>query len=450
MSIMTRTARAVWILSLAAGLFASDVTLTTAGILPKDGEAQYELEFWESIKNSTHAEDYEAYLKAYPEGRFAPLARSRKARYAKPEAPVISVKDMDIQYEVVTNANVRTEPSASAALKGELKRGQRVHVTGRVKDRNWYRVELDKGATGFVYGELLREPKPVPAPAATRKPTPPPAAAPLAKAKKPEPKPVQPKQPAPTPKPVAARGTGSSPLPAGGRDCDVCPEMVTLDAGSFIMGDNRGDRSERPAHRVTIGKRFAIGRTEVSVAQWNACVEAGACRAIADGADMSADSPARDLSWTDAQTYVRWLSKRTGNSYRLPSEAEWEYAARAGTTTRYWWGDNMKAGMANCKGCGGDWSNDAPVEVTALPANGFGLYGMNGGVWEWVEDCWHKSYDGAPRDGSARRSPDCRENVIRGGSWRNDKSYAHSASRFTYDSAVRYILNGFRVARTLP
>jgi formylglycine-generating enzyme required for sulfatase activity len=399
--------------------------------MPKDGEARYELEFWESIQNSTHAEDYEAYLKAYPDGRFAPLARSRKARYAKPEKPAIPVKEMDIQYEVVTNANVRAQPSASSERKGELARGRRVHVTGHVTDRNWYRIEMDDGATGFVYGELLREPKPVPPPA-TKQP------------------PVEQKKPAAAPKPVAAPRPHPSPLAAGGRDCDDCPEMVTLEAGSFVMGDNRGYRSEKPAHQVTIGNRFAIGKTEVTVAQWNACVEAGSCRAIGDGADMSADSPARDLSWNDAQNYVRWLSKRTGNKYRLPTEAEWEYAARAGTTTRYWWGDKMKAGVANCKGCGGDWSNDAPVEVTALPANGFGLYGMNGGVWEWVEDCWHKSYAGAPRDGSAWRAADCRENVIRGGSWRNDKTYAHSASRFFYDSAVRYLLNGFRVARTLP
>ncbi|MGW8309559.1 MAG: SUMF1/EgtB/PvdO family nonheme iron enzyme [Thiogranum sp.] len=426
---MTRTVRAVWILGLAAGLFAPGVT--TAGIMPKDGEARYELEFWESIQNSTHAEDYEAYLKAYPDGRFAPLARSRKARYAKPEESAIPVEEMDIQYEVVTNANVRAQPSASSERKGVLARGHRVHVTGHVTDRNWYRVEMDDGATGFVYGELLREPKPVPPPET-------------------KPPPVEPNKPAAAPKPVASPRPHPSPLAAGGSDCDDCPAMVTLEAGSFVMGDDRGYRSEKPAHQVTIGNRFAIGKTEVTVAQWNACVEAGSCRAIADAADMSANSPARDLSWNDAQNYVRWLSKRTGHKYRLPTEAEWEYAARAGTTTRYWWGDKMKAGVANCKGCGGDWSNDAPLEVTALPANGFGLYGMNGGVWEWVEDCWHKSYAGAPRDGSAWRAADCRENVIRGGSWRNDKTYAHSASRFFYDSSVRYLLNGFRVARTLP
>jgi formylglycine-generating enzyme required for sulfatase activity len=233
-------------------------------------------------------------------------------------------------------------------------------------------------------------------------------------------------------------------------DCDGCPEMVGLKPGSFFMGDDRGDRSEKPAHRVTVGKPFAIGKYEVTVAQWSACVQAGACKAMADTAGLTDKSPAKDLSWNDAQQYVRWLSKLTGQNYRLPTEAEWEYAARAGTSSRYWWGEKMENGKANCKGCSDNWSNDAPAEVDAFPANPFGIYGMNGGVWEWVEDCWHKSYAGAPSNGSAWTSSDCRENVIRGGSWRNDSTYAHSASRFTYDTAVRYILNGFRVARSLP
>ncbi len=430
---MIRAVCAVWVLSLSLGLAA--IGTASAGILPKDGEAQYELEFWESIKNSTHAEDYEAYLEAYPDGRFAPLARARAARYAEstPEPagqPTPPVKDMDIQYEVVTNANVRKQPSSRADQVGQLSRGDRVHVTGRVQDRNWYRVELADGTSGFVYGELLRESIAVPAPS--------PAPVP-----KPEP-PVARPAPPPVATAVVAHQTG------GSSDCDNCPDMVVVQPGSFSMGDARGDRSEKPAHRVTLRKPFAIGRYEVTLAQWNACVQADACRAIADTSGWSDKSPARDLSWVDAQRYVRWLSKLSGQNYRLPTEAEWEYAARAGTSSRYWWGEKIEPGKANCKGCGGDWNNDAPVNVDALPPNPFGIYGMNGGVWEWVEDCWHKDYTGAPTDGSAWTSSDCRENVIRGGSWRNDSTYAHSASRFTYDTAVRYILNGFRVAKSLP
>lgn len=417
----------VLLLSLTLGL--SAIGAATAGLLPQGGEAQYELKFWESISNSTNEEDYKAYLKAYPNGRFAPLANARAARYAKsgsaaaaPPAP--PVEEMDVQYDVVSTANVRKEPSSRADFIVDLAGGDRVHVTGRTQDKSWYRVELADGTTGFVYAQLLRKSVTVPV-------------------AKPEP-PVFKPSPAPAPTPVVAQHTGSI------SDCDRCPEMVTLLPGSFVMGDDRDDRSEKPAHRVTIRKAFAIGKYQVTLAQWEACVQAGACKAIPDATGWSDQSPARNLSWTDAQQYVRWLSKRTGQNYRLPTEAEWEYAARAGTSTRYWWGEKMEPAKANCKGCGGDWNNDAPVNLDAFPPNPFGIYGMNGSVWEWVEDCWHKDYHGAPTDGSAWTSSDCRENVIRGGSWRNDSTYAYSASRLAYDTTVRYILQGFRVAKTLP
>ena len=429
---MTGTGIRVLLLSMSLGLFTMDAT---AGLLPKSGEAQYELEFWESIKNSTHAEDYKAYLQAYPDGRFASLARARAARYAtsSPPAapPAAPVEIMDVQYEAVTRANVRKGPSSHAELVGGLNRGDRVHVTGRTQDRNWYRIDLPGGSTGFVYHTLIQEPvtAPSPAPAVAKTPAPPVAT----KA-----------EPALAATPVAGHGIKVV------RDCENCPEMVVLEPGSFIMGDNHGDRSENPAHRVKISAPYAIGKYEVTVSQWNACVQAEACKAVTSTAGSPDKSPARDISWTDTQRYVHWLSKQTGENYRLPTEAEWEYAARAGTDSRYWWGEKMQAGKANCRGCGGDWNNDAPANVDALPPNPFGLYGMNGGVWEWVEDCWHKDYDGAPTDGSAWTSDDCRENVIRGGSWRNNSTYAHSASRFTYDTAVRYILNGFRVAKSLP
>jgi formylglycine-generating enzyme required for sulfatase activity len=408
-----------------------------AGILPQGGEAQYELEFWESIKNSTHAEDYEAYLKAYPNGRFAPLARTRAARYAKSPVPAAPpeppVETMDVQYEAASDVNVREQPSSRAKRVGTLKHGERVHVTGRTRDNNWYRIALAGGGTGYVYHAQLREPAAPPSPAKAPAPAPKPAAPVVASPEKP-----------PAQAPVVAQRGGTF------RDCDKCPEMVVVPPGSFVMGDNRGDRSERPAHRVTIGKPYAIGKYEITLAQWNACVQAEVCKAIASPAGTADNSPATNMSWTDAQRYVQWLSKQTGRHYRLPTEAEWEYAARAGTSSRYWWGEKMQAGKANCKDCGGEWSNTAPANVDAFPPNPFGIYGMNGGVWEWVEDCWHKDYDGAPTDGSAWAASDCRENVIRGGSWHLDSTYAHSASRFTYDTQVRYVDNGFRVAKTLP
>ena len=407
--------------------------LMIAGILPKDGKDMYEIEFWNSIKDSKHAEDYEAYLKAYPNGRFAPLAKVRIERYRKaaeptppptPAAEQVQVEDMNESYQVLTNTNVRSGPSSDSDKIGELAQGSQVQVTGRVVDMNWYRIAIPAGGVGYVYAPLLAKPAPV------------------------EPQPVETKQvtaPPPPPPPVATRTESA----AADKDCNDCPEMVTIAPGSFTMGDNKGDISERPAHRVTISKPYAIGKYEVTVGQWKACVAAGECKKIPDSDMTSDDSPARDISWGDAKKYVAWLSRVTGKPYRLPTEAEWEYAARAGTSTRYWWGNQMEPGKAYCKDCGGQWDFALPTQVGSLEPNPFGLYDMNGNVWEWVEDCWHRNYNGAPRDDRVWDDPNCTVRVIRSGSWRNDKTYVHSASRFKYDAYVRYLQNGFRVAKSL-
>jgi formylglycine-generating enzyme required for sulfatase activity/class 3 adenylate cyclase len=228
------------------------------------------------------------------------------------------------------------------------------------------------------------------------------------------------------------------------RDCQGCPELVRLPGGSFRMGSNE-DPSETPAHAVRI-KPFALGRYPVTVGEWNHCVAANACTSPLDGNSMA---PARNLSWADAQQYIAWLSKSTGQEYRLPSEAEWEYAARAGNGSRYWWGDKIVPKMANCKGCGEPYDPRQPALVGSFAANPLGLYDLAGGVAQWVADCWHPNYQGAPADGSAWVEANCRERVLRGGSWRNDASYARSASRSYYDSGVRYPAHGFRVARSL-
>ena len=406
------------------------MAMKTRGILPQDGNAKYELEFWQSIKDSTDAADFEAYLEAYPDGKFAPLAKVRAERYSKtadkpkpepkpepkpaPKQPAYTVTDMDEKYDVLRNTNIRQRPSSSSAHIGELRKGASVQVTGRVTGQNWYQISSG-GINGFVYGELIRK-KPAP----VVKTTPPV------------------KTVTPTPSRIESF-----------QDCQTCPEMLTLPANTFTMGNNRGDPSEKPAHEVSIKQPFAIGKYEVTFGQWNECVTAGACSYKPELDNMDENLPARDLSWSDARTYVTWLSKLTGQAYRLPTEAEWEYAARAGSQTRFWWGDSAGSGHADCKNCGGTWDRKSPAAVSSYPANQFGLHGTSGGVWEWVSDCWHKSYKGAPRDSSAWSKSDCRENVVRGGGWRNDSSYIHSASRFKYDSNVRYLLHGFRVAKTL-
>ena len=155
------------------------------------------------------------------------------------------------------------------------------------------------------------------------------------------------------------------------------------------MGSNTDDPSEKPVHHVSIGAPFAIGKYEVTVEQWNACAAANACQKLTPESNANKTAPARDLSWDDAQQYVKWLSKTTGKPYRLPTEAEWEYADRGGTTTHYWWGDQMRKGNANCKDCGDPWHKEGPEAVGSFAPNPLGLYDMNGSVWEWVADCWH-------------------------------------------------------------
>jgi formylglycine-generating enzyme required for sulfatase activity len=226
------------------------------------------------------------------------------------------------------------------------------------------------------------------------------------------------------------------------RDCSSCPEMVRVPGGSFSMG-NPDDWNERPVHHVTVAP-FAMSRTPVTVGEWRACVAVKMCRYEPVGED---GRPASNLSWEDTQQYIQWLNQVTGKSYRLPSEAEWEFAARAGTTTSYWWGMKMIPGVANCKGCGDPYDPEQPIKAGLLRANPFGLHDMGGGVEQWVSDCWHTTYNGAPRSGSWD-SPNCRERVVRGGSWRSEPDHLKVTSRAYYDTGVRYVTHGFRVALT--
>jgi formylglycine-generating enzyme required for sulfatase activity/class 3 adenylate cyclase len=219
------------------------------------------------------------------------------------------------------------------------------------------------------------------------------------------------------------------------------PEMVPLQGGTFSMGSN-DDASERPIRRVTI-KPFAIGKYPVTVREWNACAAAKVCGFTATGKD---DAPVTNVSWTDAKQYVAWLADTTKRAYRLPSEAEWEFAARGGTQTKYWWGDQMQQGMASCKDCGDSAAAEQPAKVGNFKPNPFGLYDMGGGVDQWVEDCWHKNYQGAPTDGSPWLGGECTSHVLRSGSWKNDTRYVRPANRDSYDTNVRYPTHGFRVA----
>ena len=174
-----------------------------------------------------------------------------------------------------------------------------------------------------------------------------------------------------------------------------------------------------------------------------------ACRKAADSGYGRDTKPVINVSWDDAQTYVAWLSKMTGRPYRLLTEAEWEYAARAGTTTAYYLGDDIGKGNANCNGCGSQWDGKQTSPVGSFAANQFGLYDMAGNVWQWVQDCYHADYNGAPTDGSAWTSGDCGNRVVRGGSWFDVPLNLRAAVRSRGTTDVRGNGLGFRVGRTL-
>lgn len=283
-----------------------------------------------------------------------------------------------------------------------------------------------------------------------------------------------------------------------------CPEMIVVPAGSFMMGSptacdrpradecrsncavsyegaspygsymcwtnptcrdmctkacacpNNGD--QQPQHKVTIATPFAVSKFELTFAEWDACVADHACRKADDEFRWGRGrQPVINVSWLDAQQFVAWLVKKTGKPYRLLSEAEYEYAARAGTTTAYPWGDEIKFNgkpVASCSGCGSQWDRRQTAPVGSFPPNKFGLYDMVGNVWEWTDDCWngsplYGSYNGVPTDGSAWTGGDCSYRVLRGGSWQDVPEHLRSAARWRLPPGERENTIGFRVARTL-
>jgi formylglycine-generating enzyme required for sulfatase activity len=235
-----------------------------------------------------------------------------------------------------------------------------------------------------------------------------------------------------------------------------CPEMIVVPAGSFMMGSPESETGRRPRegpqHEVTIAKPFAVSKFEVTWEEWSACVKYGYCPHISDSAWGYGTRPVINVTWEQVNQYVAWLKRMTRQPYRLLTEAEWEYAARAGTNTAYPWGNEIGNGNANCSGCGSQWADDEKTApVGSFPANAFGLHDMNGNVWEWVEDCYQSNYDGAPTDGLALITRDCINHVVRGGSWIvwQVPESARSASRDNYARNQQRSYVGFRIARTL-
>ena len=316
---------------------------------------------------------------------------------------------------------VRSGPGESHGETGRLEPWSEVGTSGTARGGRWLRIERPGGRVGFVRAHLLS-----------------------------------------TAMPVERRF----------QDCHGCPEMVVVPAGEFEMGLSpskavRGD--EVPAHDVRIEYRMAVGMYEVTLAEFRKFVEEtnfsapGSCWAHDDGQwkqhaefgwrdpgfPQDERAPVVCVSWEDAQAYVKWLTEKTGERYRLPSESEWGYLARAGTTTRYHWGEEIRQGHANCGECGSPWDDVGTSPVGSFAANAYGLHDVHGNVWEWVQDCWNEDYRDAPSDGSAWEETDCEYRVLRGGSWRSGPEDLRSAIRGRDDAASRSEDAGFRVVRPL-
>jgi formylglycine-generating enzyme required for sulfatase activity len=284
--------------------------------------------------------------------------------------------------------------------------------------------------------------------------------------------------PAPLPvAPLAQPAIGAYPLPAmktlaveqeralkpkdDFKECDKCPDMVVVPGGEFTMGSpaNEPEReaSESPPHRVTISKAFAVGRLAVTFEEWDACVAGGGCNGYRpwDNGWGRGRQPVINVSWSDAKAYVEWLSKITGKTYRLLTEAEREYVTRAETATAFWWGKSISAKQANYNGQfaypGGSKGENRQKTMLAdaFDANGWKLRQTHGNVWEWVEDCVNETYKGAPSDGSAWLTGDCKRRGLRGGSWVSKPALLRSAARYGVSPDGRVSNVGFRVARTI-
>jgi formylglycine-generating enzyme required for sulfatase activity len=235
------------------------------------------------------------------------------------------------------------------------------------------------------------------------------------------------------------------------RDCEDCPLMVVVPAGSLKMGSPQDEQAraedEGPQHRVTITRPFAVGQFEVTFAEWDSCVADGGCDRYRpnDEGWGRGSQPVINVSWEDAQNYLSWLRQTTGQEYRLPSEAQWEYAARAGTVTPFHTGQTISFDWANY----GAPFNQQTSPGGKFPPNPFGLHDMHGNVWEWVEDCENNDYSDAPTDGSAWTEGDCAFRMTRGGSWVSSDSDLRSAARGRQGPSARRNDLGFRVARVL-
>ncbi len=488
-----------------------------ASAAPGAADVTIENTFWTSIKDGTDRSDFEAYLKRYPQGHFADLARNRLAAFDRAAAE-----------DAERRSAARAEAEREEAARREAERKE-----AELRERKRREAESREAASRPVPQEVRRDPvaparKAQSSTVQARRPasragdprrgaarTPPPASgkggrglgaiglgalglaalgfggffltqqgasstarSPAASAEVRErtaTRPAEPpaevaaaeRGPATRPEPPAESAEraqldapADNPLDGAGRespaagalgpgetfaDCEACPRMTIVPSGVFTMGspdDEPGrDPYEGPQREVAVSS-FAISAHEVTFDQWAACVEDDGCRGYEprDAGFGVGAQPVLSISWNDARAYVEWLSAKTERAYRLPTEAEWEYAARGGARTPYWWGARFDASKA---------ARGATKEVGTFEPNAFGLYDMHGNAAEWVEDCYVNNYEAAPADQSAVLSGDCTRRVVRGGSWKSSPKQMRAANRSRIGRNTRDRSLGFRVAADL-
>jgi formylglycine-generating enzyme required for sulfatase activity len=433
-AISKKTPRAAAPAGAAAGMTSTDVSIETT--------------FWNSIKDGQERSDFEAYLARYPAGHFAALAKNRLAALNRPApaapapkpSPQPQPKPQAVQPPRAAAPPPRPVPAAAEKKSaGGLLIGGVVAALAVVGVVAFMLMRGGENPSAKTVAETAPVAADEPAPI---EPASEPAIDALAEAEAPAPDAAAPAEvpivaepetpPAPE-APVAEQGPF--------RDCDQCPLMARLPGGTYLRGspDEEPGRNayEGPQREVTVPP-FAIGVYEVTRDEWNACAAEGGCPD--KGYSVDGSMPALGVSFREGERFVAWLSKKTGKKYRIPTEAEWEYAARGGSQSAYWWGERYESGKV---------ATGSPAAVGTHAANGFGLHDVTGNAREWVADCYVNSYVNAPDDGRAVTEGDCSKRVVRGGAWSNPPADLRVANRSRIDTGVRAQYMGLRVAADL-
>ena len=397
-----------------------------------------ETAYWMSVKDGSDPAEFVSYLRHYPQGHFADLARRRiealneaatRAQAAAVATPVKEVAPVPLPVERQPAVVVASAPRTVGSYKWHALVLAMVAVGATI-----FYVSTNVGKVSTPVEEARVPAAEVPAPPSD--PVTVPSAEPTSS--------NLPTEVAPVTSEVTVTEPPVSPTPEVAktfRDCDVCPQMTRLSGGAFVMGSPETERGRRawegPQRQIRIAP-LAMSSKEVSFDEWDACVSDGGCGGYTptDRGWGRSERPVMMVSWNDAQAYVRWLSAKTGKAYRLPSEAEWEYAARGATSTAYWWGDEFDQSLV---------SKRQTNTVGALKENAFGLFDVTGNVAEWVDDCYLNDFSQVPEDGRASTAGNCSQRVLRGGSWRDNARELRIASRSRVAKAVRDSTIGFRV-----